>query len=61
MLMFKADLQKVRHPGIRDTSHLAKVAARNHKSGCKNHKVAARNHKSGSENHEVAARMPAIF
>ena len=40
--VYNSGLQKVREPGNRVPSHLAKVAARNHKSGCENHKVAAR-------------------
>ena len=55
----KTDLQKVGNSVINNDSHLAKVAARNRKSGCEichlirdaSHlaKVAARNQKSGSK------------
>ena len=57
-----SDLQKV---GNND-SHLAKVAARNHKIGCQNYKVAVRSAsqslgQSGYENHKVVKRMKATF
>ena len=42
MYIYISGLLKVREAGKRLPSHLAKVAARNHKSGCENHKVAAR-------------------